>query len=449
PNIDQLIAMVTRTLLSRPRLEELARKSDLDIDAKTPQQMEQLIDKVESRIELVGAGKVNLFTITYGDEDPTRAKRVVQELVTLFVESGLGTGRTDGDDAQRFIGTQITEYQAKLAEIEDAMKEFKRQHAGQMPGTGGDYFARVSETGMQLNEAKLTLREAEMRRDSLQKQLAGGGSEDEEGLMFTNPGSGAADSGVVTDPKIQALEAKLDEMRLNYTEQHPDIVATKRVIAQLQEQKKREAQTQKPGVNPLEEKNPVQQQLSLSLADAEANVASLRARVAEYESRHNTLKAALDAIPQVEVDYARLLREYDVTKSSYTKLLERRETAQMSGDMDVQNGVLDFRIIDPPRVPPNPDWPNRPLFHTLVLFGGLAAGIAVAFVFAQLRPTVDGRRTLQEISALPVLGAVSMVLSPVQALKKRKNRIALGVSGLSLAATYGVVLTVSLVALSR
>ena len=52
------------------------------------------------------------------------------------------------------------------------------------------------------------------------------------------------------DARIAALEQKLDALRLNYTDRHPDIVGIQRIIAQLKEQKKAEAKAQKPGSVP-------------------------------------------------------------------------------------------------------------------------------------------------------------------------------------------------------
>ena len=80
-------------------------------------------------------------------------------------------------------------------------------------------------------------------------------------------------------------------------------------------------------------------------------MASMKARVAEYGRRYNELKAAVNSVPQVEAEYTQLTRDYEVTKRNYEGLLSRRETAQISGDMDANTSVIDFRVIDPPQVP--------------------------------------------------------------------------------------------------
>ena len=59
--------------------------TDLDITAVTPMDMEKLIDRLRSKAN-VGAGRGNLFSISFEDTDPQRARDVVQALITIFVE---------------------------------------------------------------------------------------------------------------------------------------------------------------------------------------------------------------------------------------------------------------------------------------------------------------------------------------------------------------------------
>ena len=145
-------------------------------------------------------------------------------------------------------------------------------------------------------------------------------------------------------------------------------------------------------------------------------------------------------MPQVEADFTQLNRDYEVNKTNYEKLLSRRETAQISGEMEASSGAVDFRIVDPPRVPLTPSAPNRPQLTSLVLLGGILAGIAVAFLISQIRPTFSDRRKLREVTGLPILGAVSMIWTDGQRKKQKKGLINFGTALLSLLASYGAVM---------
>ena len=153
--------------------------------------------------------------------------------------------------------------------------------------------------------------------------------------------------------------------------------------------------------------NPVYQQLKVSLAEAEANVASLKVRVAEYESRYNKFKGSIQLMPELETEFAQLNRDYDVHKSNYQALVARRESAVMSGQMDASSATAEFRLIDPPRVTPQPVAPNRPMLFTLAFLGALAAGIFASFAASQIRPSFLDAHVLRDVTGVPVLDCIA------------------------------------------
>jgi polysaccharide chain length determinant protein (PEP-CTERM system associated) len=174
-------------------------------------------------------------------------------------------------------------------------------------------------------------------------------------------------------------------------------------------------------------------------------VSSLQARVGEYQRRFNELRGASNQIPQVEQEYTQLMRDYDVYRQNYDDLLKRRESVAMSGEVESKTDTVEFRVIDPPFVPSEPAWPNRPLFLSLVTLAGIGAGIAVAFLLSQLRRTVTDRRALRELTGLPLLGAVSKVENDETRRRTRKGRLAYLATLGSLLAAYGGMMVLQMV----
>lgn len=437
PNVEQQIKLMTRQLVSRPTLEKVARMTDLDIKAKTSEQTEQMLNDLASKISIGDAGRENLYTISYQDANGELAKKVVQSLLTIFVESSLGKTRQDISSSARFIEEQLQQYQQKLTDAENSLKEFKQKHIGMMPGQGGDYYAKLADVSTLLRQAQLDQKEAINRRDQLKRQLA-----DEEPELTAAAAAGATNSEI--DDRIQALQKQMDQMRLQYTDLHPDVQATKRLIEKLQAEKKADLAKSKADPSGSRIQNPVYQQLTLSIAEADANVSSLGARVAEYQRRYAELRKDSNMIPQVEQEYTQLTRDYDVYRQNYDALLKRRESVTMSGEVESKTDTVDFRVIDPPFVPSQPAWPNRPLLLSLVTLGGLAAGIAVAFLLSQLRRTVTDRRVLRELTGLPLLGAVSRVETDETRRRKRKGLLTYLAALGSLIAAYGAVMVLQL-----
>ena len=129
-------------------------------------------------------------------------------------------------------------------------------------------------------------------------------------------------------------------------------------------------------------------------------------------------------------------RDYGIQKRQYESLVARRETASLTGKLE-DAGVAEFRIIDPPRVTPNPVAPNRQLLLAAVIAVSLFAGLATSWLVSQTRPTFRDGRTLREVAQRPLLGMISIL--PTHGLRVMRRRAALlfagGIGGL--VASYG------------
>jgi polysaccharide export outer membrane protein len=149
------------------------RWSDGGMEAGVATPAAEAADCTAEEITITSGGRENLYTIAYADENREQARRVVESLLTIFMEGSIGNKRTDTDSARRFIEDQLRSYGEKLAAAENAVTEFKRRHQGLMPGEGRDYYGRLSDARTALRKASLELREAMDARDAIKRQLAG------------------------------------------------------------------------------------------------------------------------------------------------------------------------------------------------------------------------------------------------------------------------------------
>lgn len=434
PNVDQQVDMLSRTLISRPNVERLIRMADLDLNVKSKADQEALVDHLMKTLQIKTTGRDNLYTLAYRDPDPKKAARVVQSLTSIFVESNLGDKRKDSSSAKQFIEEQVKAYEKKLQDAEERLKEFKLRNIDLQLGEGKGLTEQVGNISIQLGQAKMDLHQAEDARDSLKRQLAG-----EDPILLPDGTDTEAAAGVSIpeiDGRIDSLKRNLDALLQRFTDQHPDVINTRRMIKELEEQKKkqiaarRKAEATNPGssVN----SNPVYQQIKVALSEAEANVASLKAKVADYEGRYKRITDVMRTQPQLEQELAQLNRDYDVNKKNYETLVARRESASLTGEMDSTTGVVDFRLIDPPRASNTPVAPNRLLLLAMALIASLAAGVAASFVASQLRPVFFDSRTLRQVSGLPVLGAISLIRDEalLRQIKMRTKRFLIAFIGL-------------------
>ena len=431
PNVNQQVSLISRTLISRPNVERVVRMADLDL--RTPEgQRERLIDEVTRAIRLSGSTPSNLYLISYRHSDPEQARKVVQSLLTIFVEQSLGDKRQDSRQAVRFLDDQIKNYEQALNAAENRLKEFRLKYLG-LNREGGDYFARMATVAQSIASARLQLQAAEQSRDAYQRELKG----EQPAFIFETNDIVTHEAVPEIDARLATLKKELDELSRRFTDSHPDVISTRRLIGELTEQRqaelaaRRKASADTPKTTRSTERNPVFQQLRVQLADAEAQVASARATLSGLESQYAELRRQASLVPQVEAENAQLNRDYEVQKKTYESLLARRESATMGIGMQ-DTGGAQFRVIDPPRVAPRPVDPNRLALLGIVFLASLGAGFLASFVASQLAPTFHDAKVLREATQRPVLGLVSMVPSPrlARTFRRRSWLFAGGVSGL-------------------
>ncbi|MCW8946180.1 MAG: chain length-determining protein [Sedimenticola sp.] len=419
PDVGQRVALMSKTLLSRPNMEKLMRMVDLDLKVRNDSDKEKIITELRNNVGLVGDSRnSSLYSISYTHSDRLIAQRVVQSLISIFIESTLGDKRKDSAGAQEFLDKQIAEYEVRLAEAEGRLADFKRRYVGAMPGEQGGYYQRLEMAKGLLSGAQLELREAENRRDELKRQLAG-----EEPVFIP---SGNEEFGVESrlDQRIQNLETRLDDLLLKYTERHPDVIELKTIIANLEKEreeelaKRNEMQVATPQ-NGLQS-SPVYQQMRSMLAESEARAAELRVRTAEYKKRVEEIESKVDQIPLIEAELQQLNRDYEAVSQQHQQLLTRRESAHLSEKAEQDASEVKFRVIDPPFVPLKPTEPNKLLLNAAVFVGGLVAGIGLALLISLIRPVFHTRGALNRVTGLPVLGSVTFMATE---LEKRKARM--------------------------
>lgn len=424
-DIDTQVRILARTLISRPNVERLIEKPGLDFSVDGERDREILINKLMQKILITPAGAGNLYTITYRDTNAVRANRLVEATLELFVNSGAQGKKKDSAEASEFIDQQIRDYEGKLIEAENRLKNFKVKHFAISGVSSQDFFTRVSVLSDEVNKLRTELSGAEQARDALRRELAGESPQLPPEAAVVVP---AAPTEV--ELRLEAQRKALDELSRRYTDEHPDVAALRRVIAQLEREKRIEAQARAAsaaaGGGKLAATSPVYQKIRVSLAEAEAQVASIRSRLSQAEVKLQQIRSTAGQMPQIEAELAQLNRDYDVINKNYQALVARRESASLGIKLDESSRLADFRVVEPPRVGPGPVFPSR--VHVAAIAAGvaLAAAIGVALLLEFLYPTYRDAGALTKATGRPVLGRVSMVTSPADRQTARRHAFGIG-----------------------
>ncbi|WP_290640023.1 XrtA system polysaccharide chain length determinant, partial [Aquabacterium sp.] len=410
PDVDQQVRMLARTLISRPNIERLIQSPRIGLQYLSEADREKIIDRFTKEIKVAPSGDANLFAITYRDISPQRAQRVVEDLVALFVTSGVVDKQRDSEQARQFLDDQIKSYETKLTEAENRLKDFKIKNFGLTGTSNQDYFARMSTSSDEVSRLRVELQAAEQARDALRRELAN----EDPTMPAEATGVPVQSPTAETDARLDAQKRQLDDLMRRYTDEHPDVVAVRRSIAQLEQQRRAELDARaKAGANGKlrpAPTSPVFQKIRVTLAEAEAKVASLRGQLGAQQGQLDQARNMASRMPAVEAELAQLNRDYDVVRKNYEQLVTRRESASLGEKIDQTTKVASFRVVEPPRVSPTPAKPSRMLVALAAIAVALLGGAAATFGLSQVFPSVYDARQLKEISGRPVLGSVSLVI---------------------------------------
>lgn len=421
-DIYRQLELLRRTIVSTPNLERVIRRTDMDIMLGAGDNLSPLITDLRSKIQIVTQGD-NIFQLSYeasfkqlsDAQNAALARDVVEQVLNIFKEAHLGLKREDIEAAQAFIGSKVKDLEKKLEEAERRRAEFRRQNMGLL-SSQGTYLARVEKLRDELKMKERELREAELARDELKRQL--------KDVPAYLPLSASGEGGGSVNPRLQSrieqLEQRIDELKIRgFTDQHPDVIFVAKQLETLKEQmdaeKKRaeEALKENPDAPPSEGNftpNPVWQQLKIRVVEKDTQVATLTSQRDAQKKELDDLEAQAGRIPLLEAQLKRLDRDYEILRENYNDLVKRRERAALSQDLEASAKNIGFEVVDPPTLPNRPSRPNRPKLLTLVLTAGLFGGIGMAFLLSQLRPVFMNSDRLVEVFGLPVLGIVTMVV---------------------------------------
>jgi polysaccharide chain length determinant protein (PEP-CTERM system associated) len=420
-DVDAELNFVRQSLLGAPQLEKIAR----DVGLLKPQVNDArtrvaVIDGLRDRITITvtSAGSRegehdagSIYGVVYQDTNRDRSLEVVEALLNTLIVDTLGGKRQGSHDAQKFLETQIGDYETRLRAAEDKLAEFKKKNVGAMPTEQGGYFTRLQVEMDASKTASNALAVALSRRAELERQLsestvsaAASGGVRAPGVPGTSPSND-------TQSRIRETQARLDELLLNFTDKHPDVIAARETLAALNQRRAAELESLRRGdanavANSGAGANPVYQSIQLALNQADVEIASLRRQLGDHQSRVAELRRALDTMPKVEADYAQLNRDYDVNKTQYTALVTQLEKAKISQEADT-SGSVRFEIVEPANAEYRPVWPHRSLLVLMVFALALGAGAGVAYLLQLVKPVFWSVRALTESTGVTVLGAVS------------------------------------------
>jgi polysaccharide chain length determinant protein (PEP-CTERM system associated) len=416
------LEMLQRTLLSRPNLDKVIEKTDLELTVGTAAERDALVAKLAGEIHVVPDHK-NLFTIAYRNSKPKLVFSVVQTVLNLFIENRSGTNRAAMDNASRFINAQISQMQAKLSDADARRAAFRSKYLDVLPDSNGGP-SRLQTARGEVLAMQQAMEQAQVKLELARAQLAKVPPkvQDDNAQVIIN--------GLGGDPALSKPCADLQTALATLTDKNPTVLNRECDAA-------RKASGPGRGQAPQRMKeNPEFVRLQQQVYELQAEIATAKLNLASKVTERDRLEGIFRGAPGLMAQYDDMNRGHDVLEKAYYELLQRRQAMELSAAADVTGDKVSMRIVDPPQVPTVPVFPNRVLFLSLALALGIGAGAGIALLLAQFDTSfhnVDDLRRLE----LPVLGAISLVAAQLPLRQRLLPLTGLAAAIVLLGAVFG------------
>ncbi len=402
-----------------------------------PTELEQakIKEQIKKRVKINNLGN-NLLKIEYEDSDPTRAYVTAKRMAELFIDEGEKSKTKESQAAYDFIERQVNEYLAKLIKVEEELRKFRSNNPDSRVGLEADVSNRISRLQTDIEQAKMALREALIKKDSLQEQLSG-----EAAITISQSREGQYRS------KIADLQTKLETLRLDYKETYPDIIRLKHQIEDLKQAMQEEVHQReearnvaknsgKPYIDEAIILNPLYQQLRSDASATETQIMTLKARISEMNKMLETQYDRARKIHDNEAALSKLTRNYQVNQEIYQDLLRRRERARVSKSLDQENQGLTFKIQEPAKIPLLPTGLRFIHFALAGLVLGMVIPIGLIYVMLQIDPRIRFSKIISDDLGLPVLAEINQITSYSEERSEKINNIILSIVFLLVITVY-------------
>ena len=448
-SISDRLNTVSQEILSRTMLEKVIHTLNLYPELRKKISLEEVIERMKKSIEInlqsegYRARAQNTFSISYEGENPQTVMEVVNELASLFIGENIKARAQQAESASIFLSKQLSDIENQLIRKEAEIKDYRERNMGRLPRQLDANLRILERLQQQVASIQTSIKAAEDRSliflnqiEQLRKpspsQISRALPREQRPVgeeILPERAERAPDDPLITQWNL--LRRELNVARSKYTENHPDVIDLKRKISNLEpavkeilerqkalnEARRREmkarqekaAQGRIP-LEPIESVDPATERLLTQYH--EQNTAALleaeRLRGEEKKVKEEILiyQKRIEDTPKLEQELTLLNRDYDLLKSTYQSLKDKKIQSQMAENYEKKHLGGQFKILDPAVYPENPVRPDRNRILMIGAIFGLVAGLGFAWFRESLDESFHSEEELEADLGLPILATL-------------------------------------------
>jgi polysaccharide chain length determinant protein (PEP-CTERM system associated) len=405
------LSTIGRQIFSRASFEQVITQLHLIRDPSNPLLMSQKIESLKEaiNIDVHRRGRRNTITrsfeISFEDRDPVQAARIVNKIASLFVTENLKIREEQSRSTAQFLENELRETEKRLEQKQEAIRRFKEQYMGELYDQLGANLRTLEQYRQRLqtnNESFISAQQEKKRLESQIDQIKAGKSYEQ------------TDEDMVTkDPLLRELNAKkrgLQELQTQYTDEHPDVIAAKISIEELESRiRERESiitgepKKRAPWVDPRLAR------LNQELEKVIHRIEGLLREHADLTNKIELFEQRVENAPKREEQMSTLQRDHGLLQENYRKLLDKKIQANLAENLEERQKAEQFKILDPATPPTEPFKPDRRKVFGLAFALGLSLGGVLAFMRERFDRSFYEAQDVEQFLGFPVIATLPRI----------------------------------------
>ena len=348
------------------------------------------------------------FNLDYTASNPREAQAICAGIADIMLQENLRDREQVAQNTTDFLSRQVEDAKNNLNDLDAKLAVFKRQYMGQLPGDEDSNMKILSGMNSQLDATTQTLSRAQQDKTYSESLLAQ--------QLSAWRSSQSASSPQTLQQQLALAQAQLIALQGRYTDDFPDVVKTKKQIADLQKQlgqiNSAPPSTATPGSQANAAEPPEIQQLRMQIHQFDNAIAQSAREQKNLQNQIKVLQGRVALSPGVEEQYKQLTRDYDTAQKFYNDLLDKKSQSEMQTAMEREQQGEQMRLQIAADLPDSPSFPNRLLFAAGGLGAGLALGVGLGLLLELRDKSLRNEGDVIAALNLPVLSQVPWVGNP-------------------------------------
>ena len=367
-------------VLSHPNLDKLLEQYNVYPELHDSVPRESLVERMrgditvepEKTVTHEGVQTEIIYRLAFESGNAQTSADVANALAGLMLDATLEQRTEQARSVTRFLKQALERDEQELRDVSQKLSEFRHDHRGELP--------------TELDPAMRKLEMLHDRRVSLETEIA---------RSENNFGTGT-DGTPMTENEalLRDLRRKLANEVATNTDEHPNVIALRARVADLDKIVREERRTGQ-GESP-------------AVAAQHRELGLMRERLAGIDTDMDEIVKRVDRIPAVTEELQALEQKESVLRDNYIGALHKVEEAELAENLETAQHGAQIEILERARPPAAPKI-SRVVLGAAGVAASLGLPVAIALLLELLDPVVLNARQLESLLDRPVLGSLPRV----------------------------------------